>query len=105
MRGEFLNLDGYWLYYYAAGSRDAGEPVLFLYGFPSSSHLWGGVVSSMPGGHRLIVLDQLGYGRSDRPDGARWQCSMRSTYRRPALWGTTWGAPWDSGSRSTPRSA
>ncbi|HEY5492384.1 MAG TPA: alpha/beta hydrolase [Gemmatimonadaceae bacterium] len=70
MRGEFLDLDGYRLYYYAAGSRGAGEPVLFLHGFPSSSHLWGGVVASMPGGHRLIVLDQLGYGRSDRPDGA-----------------------------------
>lgn len=70
MRGEFLDLDGYRLYYYAAGTRGAGEPVLFLHGFPSSSHLWGGVVASMPGGHRLIVLDQLGYGRSDRPDGA-----------------------------------
>src|SRR5665647_3234175 len=70
MRGEFLDLDGYRLYYYAAGTRGAGEPVLFLHGFPSSSHLWGGVVASMPGGHRLIVLDQLGYGRSDHPDGA-----------------------------------
>jgi pimeloyl-ACP methyl ester carboxylesterase len=70
MRGEFLDLDGYRLYYYAAGTRGAGEPVLFLHGFPSSSHLWSSVVGSMPGGHRLIVLDQLGYGRSDRPDGA-----------------------------------
>ena len=70
MRGEFLDLGGHRLYYYAAGTRGAGEPVLFLHGFPSSSHLWGGVVRSMPGGHRLIVLDQLGYGRSDRPDGA-----------------------------------
>jgi len=41
--------------------------VLFLHGFPSSSHLWHGVVRQMPAGHRLIVLDQLGYGRSDRP--------------------------------------
>jgi len=70
MRGEFLDLSGHRLYYYAAGTRGAGEPVLFLHGFPSSSHLWGSVVRSMPGGHRLIVLDQLGYGRSDRPDNA-----------------------------------
>lgn len=69
MRGEFLDLDGHRLYYYAAGTRGAGEPVLFLHGFPASSHLWGGVVRAMPGGHRLIVLDQLGYGRSDRPNG------------------------------------
>ena len=70
MRGEFLDLGGHRLYYYAAGTRDAGEPVLLLHGFPSSSHLWGSVVRSMPGGHRLIVLDQLGYGRSDRPGEA-----------------------------------
>lgn len=70
MRGEFLDFGGNRLYYYAAGTRGAGEPVLFLHGFPSSSHLWGPVVASMPGRHRLIVLDQLGYGRSDRPDGA-----------------------------------
>jgi len=70
MRGEFLDLDGCRLYYYAAGTRGAGEPVLFLHGFPASSHLWGDVVRYMPAGHRLIVLDQLGYGRSDRPAGA-----------------------------------
>lgn len=70
MRGEFLDLDGHRLYYYAAGTRGAGEPVLFLHGFPSSSRLWGSVVRAMPGGHRLIVLDQLGYGRSDPPDDA-----------------------------------
>ncbi len=68
MRGEFLDLGPHRLYYYAAGTRGAGEPVLFLHGFPSSSHLWSGLVRSMPEGHRLIVLDQLGYGRSDGPD-------------------------------------
>ena len=70
MRGEFLDLQGYRLYYYAAGTRGVGEPVLFLHGFPSSSHLWHDVVRHMPDGHRLIILDQLGYGRSDRPGSA-----------------------------------
>jgi pimeloyl-ACP methyl ester carboxylesterase len=70
MRGEFLDLAGHRLYYYAAGTRGVGEPVLFLHGFPTSSFLWNDVVRFMPGGYRLIVLDQLGYGRSDRPDGS-----------------------------------
>ncbi len=70
MRGEFLDLAGHRLYYYAAGTRGVGEPVLFLHGFPTSSYLWNDVVRLMPAGHRLIVLDQLGYGRSDHPDGA-----------------------------------
>jgi len=69
LRGEFLDLGGLRLYYYAAGSRGAGEPVVFLHGFPTSSHLWNDVVPLMPEGHRIIVLDLLGYGRSDRPLG------------------------------------
>lgn len=67
MRGEFLDLGVTRLYYYAAGTRGAGEPVIFVHGFPSSSHLWHGVVGEMPKGHRLVVLDLLGFGRSDPP--------------------------------------
>ncbi len=67
MRGEFVDLGVTRLYYYAAGTRGAGEPVIFLHGFPASSHLWHGVVREMPEGHRLVVVDQLGFGRSDRP--------------------------------------
>lgn len=69
MRGEFVDVDGARLYYYAAGSRGAGEPILLLHGFPSSSHLWTRVVPQLPDGHRVVVLDLLGFGRSDRPAG------------------------------------
>ena len=69
MRGEFIDVNGARLYYYAAGSRGAGEPVVFLHGFPTSSHLWTDVVSLVPKGHRVVVVDLLGYGRSDRPAG------------------------------------
>lgn len=68
MRGEFIDLDGARLYYYAAGTRGAGEPVVFLHGFPTSGHLWNDVIPLMPAGHRLVVLDLLGYGRSDPPN-------------------------------------
>ncbi len=67
MRGEFIDLDGARLYYYAAGSRGAGEPVVFVHGFGTSGHLWRDVVSLMPAGRRLVVLDLLGHGRSDPP--------------------------------------
>ena len=67
MRGEFIDLDGARLYYYAAGTRGVGEPVVFLHGFPTSGHLWTDVIPLMPAGHRLVVLDLLGYGRSDPP--------------------------------------
>lgn len=69
MRGEFLDLDGVRLYYYAAGSRGAGEPIVLIHGFPTSGHLWSDVVPELPAGHRVVVLDLLGFGRSDPPRG------------------------------------
>src|SRR5829696_9096578 len=67
MRGEFVDLEGARLYCYAAGTRGAGEPVVFLHGFPTSGHIWSDVVPFVPAGHRVLVVDLLGYGRSDRP--------------------------------------
>jgi pimeloyl-ACP methyl ester carboxylesterase len=65
VRGEFLDVAGSRLYYYAAGSRGAGEPIVLIHGFPTSGHLWSDVVPALPAGHRVVVLDMLGYGRSD----------------------------------------
>jgi pimeloyl-ACP methyl ester carboxylesterase len=67
VRGEFLDINGARLYYYAAGSRGAGEPIVLLHGFPTSGHLWSDVVPRLPEGHRVVVLDLLGFGRSDPP--------------------------------------
>ena len=67
MRGEFVDVGGTRLYYYAAGTRGAGEPIVIIHGFPTSSHLWREVVPLLPAGRRVVVLDLLGYGRSDRP--------------------------------------
>jgi len=70
MRGEFLDVGGLRLYYYAAGTRGAGEPIVLVHGFAASGHLWTDVVPALPQGHRVVVLDCLGHGRSDpgRPD-------------------------------------
>jgi pimeloyl-ACP methyl ester carboxylesterase len=67
VRGEFVDVGGVRLYYYAAGTRGAGEPVLLLHGFPASSYLWSDVVPRLPAGHRVIVPDLLGFGRSEPP--------------------------------------
>jgi len=71
MRGEFVDVGGVRLYYYAAGTRGTGEPVVLIHGFPTSGHLWNDVVPLLPPGHRVVVLDLLGYGRSDRPGTQR----------------------------------
>jgi pimeloyl-ACP methyl ester carboxylesterase len=67
VRGEFVDVGGVRLYYFAAGTRGEGEPIIFLHGFPTSSHLWSSVVTLVPKGHRVVVVDLLGYGRSDPP--------------------------------------
>lgn len=67
MRGEFIDVGRARLYYYASGSRGEGEPLLLIHGFPTSSHLWARMVPLVPPGHRVVVPDLLGFGRSDPP--------------------------------------
>jgi pimeloyl-ACP methyl ester carboxylesterase len=67
LRGEFVDVGGARLYYYAAGTRGAGDPLILLHGLFTSSHLWAGVVACLPLGHRTVILDHLGHGRSDPP--------------------------------------
>lgn len=70
MRGEFVEVEGDRLYYFAAGTRGQGCPVVFLHGFPTTSHLWQEVVPLVPPGRRVVVMDQLGCGRSVASPGA-----------------------------------
>jgi len=65
MRGEFVEVGAHRLYYYAAGARGQGDPIILLHGFPTSSHLWSNLVALLPAGHRIVVPDLLGFGRSD----------------------------------------
>lgn len=69
MRGEFLDVGGVRLYYYAVGRRTPEPPVVLLHGFVASSHLWGSVAPLLAKERRVVVLDLLGHGRSDRPNG------------------------------------
>jgi len=68
MRGEFVEVGIHRLYYYAAGTRGEGDPIILLHGFPTSSHVWGNLVALLPAGHRIVVPDLLGFGRSDAGD-------------------------------------
>lgn len=69
MRGEFVDIGGTRLYCYAFGSRGAGVPIVLIHGSFTSSHLWRELLPRLPKGHRVLVLDLLGHGRSDRHAG------------------------------------
>lgn len=79
MRGEFVDVGGCRLYYYAAGTRGAGVPVVLLHGFPMASRLWHDFVPDFAPGHRIIVVDLPGFGRSDPPSGARAGCGAHAS--------------------------
>ncbi len=44
------------------------EPLLILHGFPTSSFDYAGVLDGLRAGRRVLLLDDLGYGLSDKPD-------------------------------------
>src|SRR5947199_10683979 len=53
---------------YTVDGPDDGRPVVLLHGFPDSGRLWHQQVPALTAaGHRVIVPDLRGYGRSDKP--------------------------------------
>lgn len=49
-------------------SEPAGtDPILILHGFPNSSFTWSNLVERLRRNHRVVLLDMLGYGLSDKP--------------------------------------
>ncbi len=44
------------------------EPLLILHGFPTSSFDYAAVLDSLRAGRRVLLIDGLGYGLSDKPD-------------------------------------
>jgi pimeloyl-ACP methyl ester carboxylesterase len=57
----------------------AGDPVLLLHGFPSCSFDWRHVLDAFRAHRRVIALDFLGFGLSDKPDlryGMRMQADV-----------------------------
>ncbi len=60
--------DGLGLHVVEDGPAD-GVPVLFVHGWPDTSHVWRHQVPALVNaGYRAITVDQRGFGRSDRPE-------------------------------------
>ena len=64
---------------------DDGEPVVLLHGFPECWYAWHDLIEPLAAaGYRVVVPDQRGYNRSDKPDPV-------SAYRPDALAGDITG--------------
>jgi pimeloyl-ACP methyl ester carboxylesterase len=85
VRGEFVDLGGVRVYCYAAGERGRGVPIVLVHDVFASSHVWHDFVPLLPDGHRVLVADLAGHGRSDPPLAVvAGQLSMRAHASRLA---------------------
>lgn len=65
-----VQVDGVHLFVVQAGPAD-GPPVVLLHGFPELWYAWAEPMAHLArAGYRVIVPDQRGYNRSDKPRGA-----------------------------------
>lgn len=78
---RYLEVDGLRIHYVDEGPRDA-DPILLLHGEPSWSYVYRTMIPPLAtAGHRVVAIDLIGFGRSDKltdPDAY--------SYRRHVDW-------------------
>jgi haloalkane dehalogenase len=73
------------MHYVDVGPRD-GKPVVMLHGNPTWGYLYRHLIApAVEAGHRVIVPDHLGFGRSDKPDRPSLYTIRRHAQRMEAL--------------------
>lgn len=66
-KGDYAKLNGHDIFYIDEGDKDK-PVVLLIHGFPTSSWDWQGIWPALQQKYRLVCLDMLGYGFSDKPN-------------------------------------
>ena len=64
-----VKYQNYRINYYIEGQ---GEIILLLHGWPTNSRLWKAQVEALKGSYKVVTLDWLGFGKSDKPDGYQY---------------------------------
>ncbi|OUS32548.1 alpha/beta hydrolase [Gammaproteobacteria bacterium 45_16_T64] len=66
-KGEFANLNGHSIFYIDEGSQEL-PAILLIHGFPTSSWDWEPIWEGLRQEYRVVCLDMLGFGFSDKPN-------------------------------------
>lgn len=69
----------------AYADEGRGRPVVLVHGFPTSSHMWRDVVPLLATRTRVIAVDLLGYGDSEKPADAPLDLRAQAGYVRQLL--------------------
>lgn len=70
-RGHHLTVGGQSIFVVDIGPR-TGVPVVVVHGFPGSSHDFAEVAEILSADHRVVLMDLLGFGFSDKPPTASY---------------------------------
>ncbi|MGH7129085.1 MAG: alpha/beta fold hydrolase, partial [Planctomycetaceae bacterium] len=70
---HFLDLDGL-RYHYVDEGR--GEPLLMVHGNPTWSFAWRKLIKDLSRDHRVLAVDHIGCGRSDKPQESPYRLSQ-----------------------------
>lgn len=62
---KYVEVRGVKMHYVESGS---GEPILLLHGNPTNVYIWRNIMPSVAGHGRVIAVDLIGFGKSDKPD-------------------------------------
>ncbi|MEQ8425283.1 MAG: alpha/beta fold hydrolase, partial [Cyclobacteriaceae bacterium] len=64
---KFIQIEGFNIHYIEEGQ---GKPILLIHGNPTSSYLWRNLIGSLSQktSRRVIAIDLLGFGLSDKPN-------------------------------------
>ncbi|MET0273433.1 MAG: alpha/beta hydrolase [Phenylobacterium sp.] len=73
--GRFVQLGGHRYFTRVGGD---GPTLVFLHGFPTSSHDWAEVIAELMPGFRCVTFDYLGHGASDKPPGADYSALVQT---------------------------
>jgi L-proline amide hydrolase len=102
-REGYLDVRGYRTWYRVVGELEAGaDPLVCLHGGPGSTHHYFAPLERLaPQGRPVVLYDQLGCGRSDRPTDVEWTLQLfldelvelrtQLGLERIHLLGTSWG--------------
>ena len=98
----YVDFRGYRTWYRVVGDLGEGAvPLLALHGGPGSTHNYFGPLEGLAGERPVVVYDQLGCGKSDRPTDIEWKVEVfrdevaavraQLGLERIHLLGTSWG--------------
>ena len=75
---RFQDVGGALMHYVETGPAD-GEVVLLVHGIPTQTYLWRNVMPALSD-HRVVAVDLIGYGRSERPPGLAYTPRMNTDF-------------------------